>query len=58
MAEIRIRNTKKGQKKYLAVVRIVGRKTRSKTFNRKSDADRWIVEMEHASLNKKLTKLI
>ena len=51
MTEIRIRNTKKGQKKYLAVVRIVGRKTRSKTFNRKSDADRWIVEMEQAKLN-------
>lgn len=51
MAEIRLRYTKKGQKRYLANVRTIGRKTISKTFARKTDAERWIMEIEQAKLN-------
>lgn len=46
MAEIRLRYTKKGQKRYLANVRTIGRNTISKTFSRKTDAEMWIFEIE------------
>ncbi len=51
MAEIRLRYTKKGQKRYLANVRTIGRKTISKTFDRKIDAEHWIMAIEQAKMN-------
>lgn len=48
MAEIRTRYTKKGQKRYLANVRTIGRNTISKIFTRKTDAEMWIFEIERA----------
>lgn len=50
MAEVRIRYNKKGQKRYLANVRTIGRKTISKTFARKIDAEHWIMEIEQAKI--------
>jgi integrase len=48
MAFIRERETRKGEKRYMALVRLAGHAPQTKTFRRKTDAKEWAAQIEVA----------
>ncbi|RLT95937.1 MAG: hypothetical protein D9N15_13965 [Ketobacter sp.] len=48
MATIRERKTSKGETRYQAIVRLKGFPPQTATFNRKTDAKRWVTNTEAA----------